>query len=63
MSDMSAFWLIALLAATIFCVAQAVRDWRAKNYGWAVAAAISAALLMSMPIKTHAVKIDLPAHQ
>ena len=61
MNDLSWFWLVALLTVTIFCIVQAIRDFRAKNYAWAAAAAISAALLLSMPIQTHAVKIDLPA--
>lgn len=55
------FWMAALLAVTVYCLAQAIRDFRAKRYAWATAAACSSALLLTMPFPTHAVKIDLPA--
>lgn len=56
----SLFWIAALLAVVLYCIAQAVRDFRAKRYGWAIAAAASAAVLLTVPFPTHAVKIDLP---
>jgi hypothetical protein len=49
-----------MAAVTIYCIVQAIRDFRAKQFAWAAAAALSAAVLLSIPIKTHAVKIDLP---
>ena len=55
------FWMAALTAVIVYCVAQAVRDLRAKRYAWAAAAVLSVALLLSMPVQTHAVKVDLPA--
>jgi hypothetical protein len=60
MNDPSWFWIFALLGVEIFCIGQSIRDIRAKNYTWAAIAGISAAVLLAMPIKTHAVKIDLP---
>ena len=54
------FWIAASTAILAYCVAQAIRDFRAKRYGWAAAAAIAAILLLTMPIQTHAVKVDLP---
>lgn len=54
------FWTAASTAILAYCVAQAVRDFRARRYGWAAAAAASAALLLLMPVQTPAVKIDLP---
>ena len=54
------FWLAASVALLAYCVAQAIRDFRAKHYGWAAAAAIAAILLLMMPMQTHAVKVDLP---
>jgi len=54
------FWMGALSAVTVYCVAQAVRDFRAKRYLWAAAAALSAGVLLTMPVATHAVKVDLP---
>ncbi|MBA4089572.1 MAG: hypothetical protein C0494_03125 [Sphingobium sp.] len=61
--EISEFWFVVLLAVAPFCVVQAVRDIRTKNYVWGAAAAIAAALILAMPIKTHAVKIDLPANR
>lgn len=61
MNDLSSFWMVALAAVTIYCIVQAVRDFRERRYAWAAAAAASALLLLTMPVQTHAVKIDLPA--
>jgi hypothetical protein len=60
MNDLSWFWTGALGAVSIYCAVQAVRDFRAKRYAWAAAAAISAVLLLAMPVKSHVIKIDLP---
>lgn len=56
----SNLWFMALLAVALFCIIQAVRDIRAKNYVWGFAAAIAGALILAMPVQTTAVKIDLP---
>lgn len=61
MEEFSWFWAVALLAIAIYCVAQAIRDFRARHYVWAAAAALSALVIFCTPIKTRAVKIDLPA--
>lgn len=55
------FWMAALTAVIAYCVAQAIRDLRVKRYAWAAAAIVSAGVLLTMPVQTHAVKIDLPA--
>ena len=63
-------WAIMLLsffavAATIYLVVRSVVDWRAGKIGWAVAGTIIAAMgamTMFVPIKTHAVKINLPVN-
>lgn len=55
------FSMAALTAVIVYCVAQAVRDFRAKRHVWGAAAAVAALLLLTMPVQTHAVKIDLPA--
>jgi hypothetical protein len=59
-SSQSVFWIAAVAWITIYCAAQAVRDFRAKRYGWAIAAALSTALLISMPFPTHSITINLP---
>jgi len=57
------FAMAALLAIAIYCIWQAIRDYRRGNYAMAVAGAICAALSLLVPIQTHAVKIDLPAER
>ena len=60
MNDPSWLWVAALFAVASYCIIQAVRDIREKRYAWAVAAVISAAVLLSMPIPTHSMVVDLP---
>ena len=60
MNDPSRFWMTALMAVILYCIAQGIRDLKAKQYGWAIAAAFAAIALASMPIQSHMVKIDLP---
>ena len=55
------FWALALLLVAIYCLVQAIRDLRGKHYAMAGLGFLCAALLLLMPIKTHAVKLDLPA--
>ncbi|RSY89715.1 hypothetical protein DAH66_03470 [Sphingomonas koreensis] len=52
--------LSLLLFAAAFCVARLVIELRAKRWWWALAAAVSAIGIVTVPIPTHAVKIDLP---
>lgn len=67
-SSSQALTALALLVAAIYCGFQVVRDRKREEYGWAAAAAamgIAAAtalftMLATMPVETHAVKIDLP---
>lgn len=56
------FSMVALLLVAIFCGAQAVRDVKRKDYGWAIAGFICIAILLLTPLppKAHAVKVDLP---
>ena len=54
------WWIWVLPLVAFYCLAQAVRDFRRRQY---VAAAIGAGLavaIMFIPIQTHAVKVDLP---
>ena len=54
------FSLIALAAASLFCLVRAIIDFTQRRYRWAAAGLACAVLLMSVPIETHAVKFDLP---
>lgn len=54
-------WLTGLTAVIVYCVCQTIRDFRAKRYGWSLAAALSALLLSTMPVVTQTISIDLPA--
>ena len=54
------WWIWVLPLVAVYCLVQAVRDFRRKQY---VATAIGAALavaIMFVPIQTHAVTVDLP---
>ncbi|WP_294260180.1 hypothetical protein [uncultured Sphingomonas sp.] len=57
---MSAVWMAALLAAAIYCAVRGFMDFKAKRYGWAICGAAAAITLFSVPIPTHADKIELP---
>ena len=51
------------LAATIYLVVRSIFDWRAGKLAWAICGTIIAVfglVTLLIPIKTHAVKIDLP---
>jgi hypothetical protein len=58
--DGMTWWLLASGAAAIYCIVRAIFDLRQKRYMWGVLGLISAAVLLLTPVKTHAVKIDLP---
>jgi hypothetical protein len=60
MSDPNWFWIGAMFGVVLYCIVQAVRDLRAKQYGWAIAAMLSATVLLTMPIQSHAVKVTIP---
>jgi hypothetical protein len=55
------FWFIAPLVIAIYCIARAILDARSKKYIWAVSGLVCAGLILTMPIESNAVKIDLPA--
>ncbi len=54
------FWFIALLLVGIYCITRAVLDFRTKKYVWAVFGLVCGGLILTVPIKMNAVKIDLP---
>ncbi len=58
---MNYFWMIVPLVVAIYCIARAIVDIRSKNYVWAAFGLICGGFILTMPIETHAVKIDLPA--
>lgn len=55
-------WILMPYVIGIYCSAQAVGDFRAKRYGWAVAGALFAVVLFvsGFPVQTHAVKVEMP---
>jgi uncharacterized membrane protein YjjB (DUF3815 family) len=54
-------WPFLLLLVAIYCIARAVFDVRQKKYVWAAFGLLSAAAIFLMPMKSHAIKVDLPA--
>lgn len=59
----SMFWSIALLAVAIYCAARGIVDLRQKRYVWGAVGMAGAIILLTAPIKTQAVSIDLPISQ
>ena len=53
-------WTFVPFLAGIYCLYQAVRDYRRRDYVMAACGAACMFLLWAMPIPSHAVKIDLP---
>jgi hypothetical protein len=53
-------WIIAALAAGIYCVVRAILDLRQRRYAWSAVGFLCAAGLLLTPIQTHAVKYDVP---
>jgi len=55
------FETIALGLAALYCLVRVVVDFGQRRHAWGVAGILCVALLLSIPIETHAVKLDLPA--
>ena len=53
-------WGVGLLAVAIYCIWQAIRDYRRGDYAMAAAGAAGAALIVLMPVQQHAVKVEMP---
>ena len=54
---------IVLLLVWVYCVVQTIRDFRRRSYLMAavgVLFVVAIAVFVTIPIQTHAVKIDLP---
>jgi hypothetical protein len=55
------FWLAALPLAALYCLARAIADIRNKRFVWGLCGMLSAILILTMPIPTHAISVDLSA--
>ena len=51
---------VLLIVVSLYCAVQAVQDYRRRNYLLAALGAACVVLIWTMPIHTHAVKLDLP---
>ena len=65
MQDQLAFTLISFfsLATMVYLIVRTVEDWRGRRFIWAAVGTVLVALgavSVTVPITTHAVKIDLP---
>lgn len=54
------FWFLGLPVVAVYCICQAVRDFRRGERAMGLLGAVCAGLILLMPIKTHAVKVTLP---
>ena len=61
---MVGLWPWVILALSVYCIVQVVRDLRTGSYIMAVAGVICIALLLLTPIPSRAVKYDviMPPH-
>jgi hypothetical protein len=55
------FWMAASVLAMLYCLVRGALDLRQKRYLWGVLGILSSIAVGTMPIQTHALKIDLPA--
>ncbi len=53
-------WPVTVLAAGLYCLIRGVLDLRQRRYVWGVLGLVLGGILLSMPIETHAVLVDLP---
>jgi hypothetical protein len=56
-------WMLLMLLVAAYCIVQIVRDYRRGDHVMAVAGLACVLLLLLTPIKTHAVKLDLPINE
>ena len=54
------FWMIALFFGAAYCIARAILDLRQRRYVWAAFGFLAAVAILTVPIPTHAVKMDIP---
>lgn len=55
--------VIVLLMVWVYCVVQTIRDFRRRSYlmtAVGILFVVAIAVFVTIPIQTHAVKIDLP---
>jgi uncharacterized membrane protein HdeD (DUF308 family) len=55
------FWIAASVLAMVYCFVRGAWDLRQKRYLWGVLGIVSGIAVGTMPIQSHAIKIDLPA--
>ena len=58
----SVLWLAAMSLAIIYCFARGAWDLRQKRYLWGILGLLSGIAMSTMPIQSHAIKMDLPVN-
>ncbi len=53
-------WTAVASIVALYCIVRATIDLRQKRYLWAIAGYVCATFILLTPIRTHAIKIDLP---
>lgn len=53
-------WLIGLPFTAFFCMGRAIMDFRQRRFVWAGLGIASAILIMTVPIPSHSVTVNLP---
>jgi hypothetical protein len=57
---MWAIWSFAMLGVAVYCICQAVRDFRRGERAMGLLGAVCAGFILFMPFQTHAVMVTLP---
>jgi hypothetical protein len=60
MQTNAGFWFVGLCLVALYCMVRVVLDIRQRRYLWAALGIAATAVIVLVPIPTHAVKVDLP---
>ena len=58
---MIVIWSVAALVACVYCIVRGIVDLRQGKYAWGFAGIASAIVIVTVPLPTQVVKVDLPA--
>ena len=58
---MSDSHFVALVAvASVFCIVRGIVDLRARRFVWGGLGVMIGLIILCVPVRTHAIKVDLP---
>jgi hypothetical protein len=60
---LAAQWVLIPLFVGVYCLIQAVHDFRRRNYFLAMLGGVCVVLLWLVPIESNVIKLDLPVNE